>query len=248
MTERDSEVIVQSTCDGEGVRTIALNRPPANAINYDMMRAVKAAFIEASEDWGTRVVVLTSTNDRFFCAGMDVKEERPGKDTLPPAIPHYGMQLGREVFRVMHECKVPVIAKVRGIAVGAGFLYACLADFAIASENARFGQFEIKVNAVGGAGILRRMMSEQAMRYLSWTADLVPAADLVALGAGLRVVPDEDLDAEVDRVARVIAARPADVTRHSKYSFNQSESIQPVDAYDVEQLHTLALAVGHNLT
>lgn len=241
-------MIVQSTRDADGVRTIALNRPPANAINYDMMRAVKAAFIEASEDWETRVVVLASTSEKFFSAGMDVKEERPSKDTLPPAIPHYGMQLGREVFRLMHECKVPVIAKVRGIAVGAGFLYACLADFAIASESARFGQFEIKVGAVGGAGIVRRMMSEQAMRYLTWTADLVPVADLVSLGAGIRVVADADLDAEVDRVARVIAARPANVTRHSKYSFNQSEPFRPVDTYDVEQLHTLALAVGHNLT
>ncbi len=239
--------IVKSTRDANGIRTIALNRPPANAINYDMMNAVKAAFIEASDDWETRVVVLSSTSDRFFSAGMDVKDARPDAKTLPPAIPHYGMQLGREVFRVMHECKVPVIAKVRGIAVGAGFLYACLADFAIASENARFGQFEIKVGAVGGAGMLRRMMSEQAMRYLTWTADLVPVADLVALGAGIRVVADEDLDAEVDRVARIIAARPANVTRHSKYSFNQSEPFRAVDTYDVEQLHTLAIAVGHHL-
>jgi enoyl-CoA hydratase len=241
-------MIVESHCDTGGVRTIVLNRPPANAINYDMMRAIKAAFIEASEDWETKVVVLTSANDKFFCAGMDVKEARPSTNTLPPAIPHYGMQLGREVFRAMHECKVPVIAKVRGIAVGAGFLYACLADFAVASDKARFGQFEIKVNAVGGAGILRRMMSEQAMRYLTWTADLVPASDLVALGAGIRVVSDKELEAEVDRVARTIAARPANVTRHSKYSFRQSEPFDPVDAYDVEQLHTLAIAAGAKLT
>jgi 2-(1,2-epoxy-1,2-dihydrophenyl)acetyl-CoA isomerase len=240
-------MIVRSTRDADGIRTIALNRPPANAVNYDMMHAVKAAFIEASEDWDTRVVVLESTSEKFFSAGMDVKDERPSRDALPPAIPHYGMQLGREVFRVMHECKVPVIAKVRGIAVGAGFLYACLADFAIASDHARFGQFEIKVGAVGGAGILRRMMSEQAMRYLTWTADLVPVSDLVALGAGIRVVPDAELDAEVNRVAAIIAARPAEVTRHSKYSFNQSEPGRPVDAYDVEQLHTLALAVGRHL-
>ncbi|MCB2072552.1 MAG: enoyl-CoA hydratase/isomerase family protein [Novosphingobium sp.] len=240
-------MIVESKRDADGIRTISLNRPPANAINYDMMHAVKAAFVEASEDWETKVVVLDSTSERFFSAGMDVKEERPSSADLPPAIPHYGMQLGREVFRVMHECKVPVIAKVRGIAVGAGFLYACLADFAIASEKASFGQFEIKVGAVGGAGILRRMMSEQAMRYLTWTADLVPVSELVALGAGIRVVPDEDLDAEVDRVAKIIASRPTAVTRHSKYSFNQSEPGGPVDAYDVEQLHTLALAVGHHL-
>lgn len=240
-------MIVESTRDERGIRTIALNRPPANAINYDMMRAVKTAFLEASDDWETRVVVLESTNEKFFSAGMDVKDERPKAADMPPAIPHYGMQLGREVFHAMYECKVPVIAKVRGIAVGAGFLYACLADFAIASEKVRFGQFEIKVGAVGGAGIVRRMMSEQAMRYLTWTADLVPVSELVALGAGIRVVPDEELDAEVDRVASLIAGRPINVTRHSKYSFNQSEPVDPCDDYDIEQLHTLAISVGHHL-
>jgi enoyl-CoA hydratase/carnithine racemase len=234
-------MIVESKVDASGIRTITLNRPPANAINYEMMHAVRDAFIEADRDWNTKVVVLESSDARFFCAGMDVKQPRPAPETLPEAVPQYGSFVGREVFRVMYECGVPVIAKVRGIAVGAGFLYACLADFCIASETARFGQFEIKVGAVGGAGIVRRMMSEQAMRYLTWTAELAPVSELVALGAGIKVVSDAELDETVLRTASLLASRSAHLTRHTKLSLNRVEHMGGVEAYAFEQMHSEVL-------
>lgn len=231
-------MIVESTLDADGIRTISLNRPPANAINYDMMHAVRDAFEAASRDWNTRVVILQSTSPRFFCAGMDIKEPRPPLDTLPPAVPQYGSSLGRDVFRAIYECGAPVIAKVRGTAVGAGFLYACLSDFTVAADNAKFGQFEIKVGAVGGAGMLRRMMSEQAMRYLTWSSALVEVRELVALGAGIKVVPDAQLDDAVYELAKVIAARDPRVTRHTKISLNQVEHIGAIPAYAFEQMHS----------
>lgn len=236
-------MIVQSSVDAEGVRTILLNRPPANAINFAMMRALRDAFLEAHGDWNTKVVVLASSSEKFFSAGMDIKEPRPELSTLPRGVPQYGTQLGREVFEAIHACGVPVIAKVGGIAVGAGFLYACLADFAVASETARFGQFEIKVGAVGGAGIVRRMMSEQAMRYLTWTGDLVPVSELVALGAGIKVVPADALDATVAQIASLLASRSTMLNRHTKLSFNRVEHMGGNEAYAFEQMHTEILAL-----
>jgi enoyl-CoA hydratase len=234
-------MIVESTLDAEGIRTISLNRPPANAIDYDMIQAVRDAFDQADRDWNTKVVILQSTNDKFFSAGMDVKHPRPKPETLPPAVPQYGSAMGRDVFRAIYQCGVPVIAKVRGIAVGAGFLYACLADFAVAGDRATFGQFEIKVGAVGGAGILRRMMSEQAMRYLTWTAELVNVSELVALGAGIKVVPDQELDQSVERLARLLASRTNHVTRHTKLSFNRVEHLGALESYAFEQMHSEVL-------
>ena len=231
-------MIVESRIDADGIRTITLNRPPANAINHDMRQAIYDAFIEADRDWNTKVVIFDSSVERFYSAGMDIKDRGPDPASLPPAVPQYGSWMGREVFLAISNCGVPVIAKVRGIAVGAGFLYACLADFAIASENARFGQFEIKVGAVGGAGIVRRMLSEQAMRYLTWTAELVPVQELVALGAGIRVVPDDRLDAEVERIAKLLASRSAMLTRHTKISFNRVEHLGANEAYAFEQMHS----------
>lgn len=234
-------MIVESKVDADGIRTITLNRPPANAINYEMMHAVRDAFVEADRDWNTKVVIFDSSDAKFFSAGMDVKQPRPAPETLPEAVPQYGSAVGRQVFEVMYQCGVPVIAKVRGIAVGAGFLYACLADFCVTSENAKFGQFEIKVGAVGGAGIVRRMMSEQAMRYLTWTGELVPVAELKALGAGIKVVPDAELDAAVLRIARLLASRTHHVNRHTKLSMNRVEHMGGVEAYAFEQMHSEVL-------
>lgn len=231
-------MIVESNVDADGIRTITLNRPPANAINHDMRIAIRDAFVEADRDWNTKVVIFDSSVDRFFSAGMDLKDKGPAPEELPPAVPQFGSAMGREVFEVIHGCGVPVIAKVRGMAVGAGFLYACLADFCVASEDAKFGQFEIKVGAVGGAGIVRRMMSEQAMRYVTWTGDLVPVSELVALGAGIKVVPESELDAEVDRLARLLASRSSYVIRHTKLSMNRVEHLGANEAYAFEQMHS----------
>ncbi len=234
-------MIVESKRDAEGIRTITLNRPPANAINYEMMEAVFAAFHDANKDWKTKVVVLESSNSKFFSAGMDIKEARPPQSALPAGVPQYGMELGRDVFRCIYECGVPVIAKVQGIAVGAGFLYACLADFVVASESAQFGQFEIKVGAVGGAGMLRRVLSEQAMRYLTWTADLVSVQQLTSLGAGIHVVPDSGIASEVDRIAKLLASRSDRLSRHTKLAMNQVEMLGPIESYSFEQMHSESL-------
>jgi enoyl-CoA hydratase/carnithine racemase len=209
-----------------------------------MMHAVRDAFEEASADWNTRVVIFESANPRFFSAGWDIKAPAPDPDSLPPAVPQYGSYMGREVFRAIYQCGAPVIAKVSGIAVGAGFLYACLADFVVAADTAQFGQFEIKVGAVGGAGIVRRMMSEQAMRYLTWTAALVGVSELVALGAGIRVVPAASLDSEVQKIAQLLASRDPRVTRHTKTAMNQVEPLGALEAYTFEQMHSSIISQG----
>jgi enoyl-CoA hydratase/carnithine racemase len=233
---------IHSSLDADGVRTIRLDRPPANALDLPALEALREAFIEADRDWDTKVVVLEGEGERFFCAGLDVKAPFPPEAELPKAAPSYGAAINRAVFQAIHDCGAPVIAKVRGAAVGAGFFYACLADFTIAGDRAKFGQFEIKVGAVGGAGIVRRMLSEQAMRYLSWTGALVGAAELAALGAGVRVVPDAALDEVVGETARLLASRDAALNRHTKMSFNQVEGLGALEAFAVEQMHSELLA------
>jgi enoyl-CoA hydratase/carnithine racemase len=240
-------MIVDSVLDERGVRTITLNRPPANAIDHDMRHAVRDAFDAASADMHTKVVVLDSTNPKFFSAGMDIKTSNP-LDYEPTAIPSYGTWMGREVFRAIYHCGAPVIAKVRGIAIGAGFLYAALADVTIAADTAQFGQYEIKVGAVGGAGILRRMMSEQAARYLTWTGALVSATELQALGAGIHVVPADALDEEVEALADMLASRDQLLLRHTKAAMNQVEPLQPLEAYALEQMHTTSMSRGSGAT
>jgi enoyl-CoA hydratase len=238
-------VSIVSTVDVLGIRTITLDRPPANAITREMLRALRDAFIEAHRDWSTKVVILEGRGEKFFCAGMDLKQSPADGEPLlqEHGVPSYGASANREVFAAIHDCGVPVIAKVRGTAVGAGFFYACLADFVVAGDKARFGQFEIKVGAVGGAGIVRRMLTEQAMRYLGWTAELVDAADLVALGAGIKLVPDAEVDDAVDSLAALLASRSAALNRHTKLSLNRVEGMGAKEAFAFEQMHSQILAL-----
>jgi enoyl-CoA hydratase/carnithine racemase len=228
---------IVSSLDAEGVRTIRLDRPPANALDFTALRALRDAFAQADQDLATKVVVLEAAGERFFCAGMDLKAA---------ANPAAGAALIRETFRAIHDCGVPVIAKVRGAAVGAGFFFACLADFAVAGDKARFGQFEIRVGAVGGAGIVRRMLGEQAMRYLSWTGALVGAAELAALSAGLKLVADAELDRTVADLARLLASRETELNRQTKASFNQVESLGALEAFELEQQRSEMLAKGRS--
>lgn len=236
------EFVHQSVVDG--VRTIALDRPPANAVNHEMLLAISNAFREANEDWDTKVVVLESASEKFFCAGMDTKTPRPAPDERRDSlrVPSTPMAVGKDAFAAIYDCAVPVITKVQGTAVGSGVLFAALADMAVVSETAKLGLFEAKVRAVGGAGIMRRALSEQAVRYLMWSARLVEAAELRRLGAGMLIVPSEEVDGEVKQLAAEITALDKDVIRHLKAAFNEIERGDPLGAYAVEQKYTAMLS------
>jgi enoyl-CoA hydratase len=238
---------VHSSVDG-GVRTITLDRPPANAVNQELLLGLCDAFAAANDDWDTKVVVLDSALPKFFCAGADVKSPRPVPDERRDRlrVPSTAMAIGRDAFAAIHDCAVPVIAKVQGTAVGGGVLFAALADIAVVSEAAKLGLFEAKVRAVGGAGILRRALSEQAVRYLMWSARLVEASTLRTLGAGMVILPPEDVDGEVAALTQEITSLDADVVRHLKAAFNEIERGDPLGAYGVEQKYTAMLGGRRN--
>jgi len=223
----------------DGVRTVSLHRPPANAITFELMLELKAAFVAAAQDWDTKVVVLESAIDRFFSAGAD-RSELGGRAEEWKGIPGEGFQLGRELFEAVYRCPVPVISKVRGIAVGAGVLLPALGDMIVCSESASFGLFELKAGVVGGAGIMRRLMSEHGMRSMMWDPRLFTAREVVELGGSLILVPDgESLDERVDRMAADLSAHPSRVLRNMKSALNETVGIaDPVAAYAVEAKYT----------
>ena len=198
-----------------GVAVITLNRPKVlNALNRDTMNELADALEAFEHDDAVRCTVLTG-NDRAFAAGADVGE-------MVKAVPvdmltGYRFQQWDRIRRISK----PIIAAVRGFALGGGCELALLCDIVIAGEGARFGQPEINLGIMPGAGGTQRLTraagKARAMEIIL-TGRHVPAAEAYAMGLVTRVVPDEVVLAEAKTLAHVIASKPPVAVRLAKES------------------------------
>lgn len=224
------------------IRTITLDRAPGNVIDDEMMVKLLEILQVANHDWDTRAIVLESALPDVFSLGEDRDSPRPPVEPRDSfGVPSTHMALVRHALRGVWDAKWPVIAKVRGTASGSGLLLAALADVAVVSESALVGLRDAKSSIVNGSSILRRCLSEQAMRYLIWSARLVEARELRALGAGMLIVPDDHVDAEVAALARDIAAHDPHLLRHMKVALTELEQGDPLGGQAVEQRYTALL-------
>lgn len=228
------------TSVADGVRTITFDRPPGNGLDA----AGRAKLIEvmqiANHDWETRVIVLESALPDVFSIGDDAEAPKPPRrepfDSF--GVPSTPMALDRHFLRAIWDAKWPVVAKVGGTASGEGLLMAALADIAVVAESARIGVPGARNGTIAGLSILRRCLTEQAARYLLLSGRLVPAGELRALGGGMRIVPDADLDAEVATLAAEIAGHDAHLLRHLKIAMTELEGDAPLAGHAVEQRYT----------
>ncbi len=134
-----------------GVALLRLNRPAAlNALNLQMRRALAEAFTRLDADTAVRVIVLAGS-EKAFCAGADLTEYR---DADPLEIMSRRMDL---LWDAIGHCSKPVIAAVRGWALGGGCELAMHADILVAERGARFGQPEVKVGIMPGGGATQRL-------------------------------------------------------------------------------------------
>jgi enoyl-CoA hydratase/carnithine racemase len=195
-----ADEVLYELADG-GIAVITLNRPEKlNAVNAAVARGLAAAMARSEDDPGVRVVILTSSSARAFCAGADL--------TDAPASPHQG-GVARFVYATRRK---PWIAAVRGLAV-AGGLEICLAcDMIVASDDARLGLPEVKRGLIAGAGGLTRLPRALPGRVaieMITTGDPIDAARAHALGLVNRVVPAAGvLDAALDIARRIVANSP----------------------------------------
>lgn len=179
----------------DGVMTITLNRPEAgNSLNEAVGRALVDAFAAAEADDAVRVVVITGTGEKVFCAGLDLKAFAAGADM---------MVIGAGLDAI-GKCPKPVIAAVNGAALAGGFEVALKADLIVAAEHARFGIPEVKrgLFAAGGGTRLPARIPLQMALELGLTGDPISAQRAHDLGVVNRVVPA----AEVLSAARALAA------------------------------------------
>lgn len=186
----------------DGVLTIVLDRPKANAIDVATSRALYAAFRRLRDDPALRVAVLTGAGERFFSAGWDLKAAAAGEAVDADHGPG-----GFAGLTELWSLDKPVIAAVNGLALGGGFELALAADLVVAAEHAEFALTEVALGLVpdsGGVLRLPRRLPPAIASELLLTGRRMGAAEAARWGLANRVVPRDRLDAEAGDLARAI--------------------------------------------
>jgi 2-(1,2-epoxy-1,2-dihydrophenyl)acetyl-CoA isomerase len=212
-----------------GVAVLTLNRPERfNALTRAMLSGLRAQLAELAEDPDVGCVVLTGAG-KAFCSGGDVAVQAAmaGKSGQSPEHRADTLRASMEASRLLHEMPKPTIAMWNGVAAGAGMSLALACDMRIAGEAARMTTAFVKVGLsgdYGGTYFLTQLLGPAKARELYFTAEMLDASRLLALGLVSRVVPDADLAAEATSLARAIASGPRMAFRYIKRNLNTAEA------------------------
>jgi enoyl-CoA hydratase/carnithine racemase len=189
---------------------VTLNRPEVmNAISYQMTREIIDLSERVVADPDVRVVILTGAGERAFCTGLDLKERAATSDEAPPF--ERRRQRRRRAIVSHHQAIAaidkPVIAAIRGYAVGGGLELALACDLRICSDDARLGMLEVRRGRLGGAGgtqRLPRLVGKARALEICLTGELIDAQEAYRIGLVNKVVPAAELMAGAERYAELI--------------------------------------------
>jgi enoyl-CoA hydratase/carnithine racemase len=220
----------------DGVVTLTLNRPDTmNAITGEMWGGLEDVFSEVARNLDDRVLVVTGAG-RAFCAGADLIEQGMPR-TSGRRLEHM-RGVGRSAAALRGIAK-PTVAKVNGVAAGAGLSLALGCDLVIASDAARFSAIFVQRGLsidYGGSWLLPRLVGIHKAKELALLADVIPAADAERVGIVNRVVPAAELDGEVDAlVARLLTMAPVALSQ-TKHLLDQAMSTTFEDAVEAEAM------------
>ncbi|MFF0011426.1 enoyl-CoA hydratase/isomerase family protein [Streptomyces sp. NPDC005374] len=206
--------------DTGGVRTLTLNRPHRkNAVDAELWAALRESLISAARDRGVRALVLTGAGGAF-CSGADL--------TAGAADARHPLDKVRdlnEVAVLLHELPVPTVAKVTGVAVGAGWNLALGCDLVVATPEARFSQIFTRRGLspdCAGTWLLPRLAGLQQAKRLALLAETIDAEEARALNLVTWVVPAERIDAFVDDLGERLAGGPPVALAQTKALLNEA--------------------------
>jgi len=189
------------------VATVTLERPKVlNALNAATFAELDSAFDELAADGAVRVVLLTGAGERAFAAGADIRELEAVEAGTGKA---FALR-GQAVFRKIETLGKPVIACVRGFALGGGCELAMACTLRIAAADAKFGQPEVKLGVMpgyGGSQRLPRLVGRGAALKLLLTGAIIDSAEALRIGLVDEVVPAAELTQRVEQLAKEIAAQ-----------------------------------------
>ena len=199
------------------VGIITLNRPKAlNALNSELMREVVSVVEELDADSGIGAILITGS-ERAFAAGADIAQlrDRTSSDALKA--------INSGIFNRIEEFAVPVIAAVKGYALGGGCELAIACDLRVLGESAKMGQPEVKLGiipAAGGTYRLPRLVGLGLARELVYTGRMVAADEAMRIGLANKVVPDAEVVDAALAMADAIAKNGRLAVRAAKRALN----------------------------
>jgi len=188
----------------DGIALVTVNRPDKlNALNDAVITELGRVAVQAAEDRSVRAMILTGAGGKAFVAGADIGE----LVTCDPGRAETLSRKGSQLFRSLERCPKPVLAAVNGFALGGGCELAMACHLRIASENAKFGQPEVKLGITpgyGGTVRLPRLVGRGRALELLLSGGMIDAAEAYRIGLVNRVVPADDLLAESEKLLRGI--------------------------------------------
>ncbi|MEQ9639824.1 MAG: enoyl-CoA hydratase-related protein [Alphaproteobacteria bacterium] len=223
----------------DGVATITINRPDKyNAFRPRTVVELIEAFMAAGWNNDIGAIVLTGAGNKAFCTGGDQKDH-DGQYGDKDARGTVGMPV-EELHSIIRDVPKPVVAKVRGFAIGGGNVLATLCDMTLAAESAIFGQVGPKMGSVDpgfGTAYLSRIVGEKKAREIWYMCKRYTAAEAVEMGLCNKAIPDDKLDEEVAAWCAELVQRSPTAVAIAKRSFNaDSDNIRGIGGLGMQAL------------
>ena len=204
----------------EGIAVVTINHPPANALDKKTTYELDQVFDELAKDDNAKIVILTGAGGKIFVAGADIS-----------MFPEMGQEEGEKfslelqgVFNKIEGFDKVVICAINGMALGGGCELAMACDIRIAAESAKFGQPEVNLGVIPGAGgtqRLPRLVSKGKAKELIFTADMITASEAKEIGLVDRIAPKGEAVAEAKNMAKKIMGKGPIAIKNAKKAIDK---------------------------
>lgn len=201
-----------------GIAIVALDHPPLNLIDANLIDGLIAALEDARDDPDVRVVIVTTAHDKAFSAGLDLHKVLDGGSAVMRMLLQ---KLYIELFDIQHDLGKPSIAAIKGLARGGGMTIALSCDVVLASDSASFGYPELNVGILPGIHFthLPRIVGRHKAFELLFSAEPFDASQALTLGLINHACPAGDLMAHAMTMAQGFAGKPADAMAIARANF-----------------------------
>ncbi len=218
--------------DDSGIATLTLNRPDVlNALSPESFRVLRGHIQDIAARTDEIGCVVIRSFGKSFCAGFDIKALKANNDAEPPSA-------RAEVLVQLTKLPQPVIMAVQGYCFTGGLELALAGDIIIAAERARFRDTHAKIGLMAGWGLparLSRRIGTGAAKMMMLTAREIDAQEALRLGLVNMVVPDAELHAKADEVARMVTANSWPAVQWDKRMIDAGIEMSLADALKMER-------------